>query len=275
MPQAVTARAGHTIMIGGMAPDKFGAVLDAFGPLPEKSQHELAERLVGAVAVYRLRIMTKGPQPAEERRQLERIARLAGELLECMSVGDPHRSGEIQPRTATGARLVVELHRVSNDRRPATSTHGAWERWTTLVLLLSELKEAAKQSQRSLRVSKRRGRGGKSRAGPAPKEELLHRLSETYAALRLSFPESGPPLACDKKLRAFVRAGLVLAASSAPPMTGADGVEYEYALKACGRDLSQASETTDAAIRLAFRRWKHIPKRDTFDLSLALGNRPT
>lgn len=265
MPQAVTALAGLTIINGGMAPDKFGAVLDALGPLPHEGQREPAERLVGGVGVYRFRITTKRPQPAAERHQLERVSHLAGCLLEQMGVDDPQALGAnpatAQPRSAVGSRLLVELYKIANERRPATATLGAHERWTALLLLLSDLKEAAERcapmaSQRSPRVSKRRGRGGKGRDGQEPKGDLLHTLFEAYAALRLRFPESGPPLACDKKLRAFVRAALALAASSAPPMTGAIGLQYEDVYKACGPDLSQTSATTDAAIRLAFSRWK-------------------
>jgi hypothetical protein len=161
--------------------------------------------------------------------------------------------------------LLVELYKIAVERRPATTKLSAHERWTALLLLLSDLKEAAERCAPSAllgspREGKRRGKGGQSRHGPGPKEQLLKRLFEIYEVLRLRFPKSGPSLACDKRLKEFVRAALALAASSPPPMTTEDGVPYEFLDKARGPDLSKASQTTDRAISGAFGRWKHRPK---------------
>jgi hypothetical protein len=247
-----------------MAPDKFLPVLNAFGPLPDQGQLDLAKQLVAAVGVYRLEISMTEPRPAEESARLTRIAQSAGRLLKQLGVDDPHAlttdPAKAQLHSWGAGWLTAELYKVAMEG-PATAVPPAAERWTSLLLLLSDLKVAADRcasmaSQWSPRGSGIRRRGGRSRAGPDKKGRLLAGLFETYAALRRQFPSSGPKLACDEKLKKFVRAGLALAASSAPPFRGVSGKNYELADKATGSDLSKASVTTDDAIRRAFDRWR-------------------
>ena len=210
----------------------------------------------------------EGPRPAEERDQLKRIAQSAEFLLRQLGVEDPLALGtdpaKSQPHSWATADLLIELYKVAKERRPLMATLAAHERWAALLLLLSDLKEAAercapKAMLRSSSKSGRRGRGGKRREGPGSKARLLHKLFETYAVLRGHFPESGPSLACDESLKAFVRAALTLAASSAPPVTGPDGLQYQLADKACGVD--ELKQTTGVTISKAFYRWKDRPKR--------------
>jgi hypothetical protein len=264
----VTKLAGHVISVGEMDPDKFLPVLTTFGPLPDDGQRELAERLVGGVGAYRLCFQMKGPRPAEEREQLKRVAELAEILLKKLGVKNPLAlstdPAESQPRSWTAASLLVELYKLANERRPAMATLTAHERWTALLLLLSNLKEAAERCapmamQRSPRGSERRGRGGVGRWGTEAKGRLLHSCFETYAALRLRYPNSGASLACDDSLKAFVRAVLTLAASSAPPFSGPDGLQYQLGEKVCG--VHELGQTTDAAIKNAFHRWENRSKR--------------
>ena len=99
---------------------------------------------------------------------------------------------------------------------------------------------------------------------------LLYALFEVYAILRRQYPHcaapsphrrrnrprnSDPILACDARLKSFVRAGLALAVSSPPALVAADGKTYRSAEKIYGRrDL--AKRITDPAIRGALYRWR-------------------
>jgi hypothetical protein len=267
MKQVISDSVRQTILTGGMAPEIFSLVLDAFGPLPELGQQELAERLVRAVGAYRIRIISESyPQPVEQAKLHKEIAQAAEHTLRLMGVESPRSLGIDSPYqvitkvNSVASRLVVELHAVAAERRP-TSTLGADERFTTLVVLLSDLIEAAERSaqetrRQSPRGSKKHGRGGASRKGPAAKGQLLESIFETYAALRNRYPKSGPGLACDTELRRFARACLELAASSAT-ITGRDGDRYRLGIGPCG-DPDLAKHNTDHSIRNAFDRWHGI-----------------
>ena len=243
----------------------FPPVVRAFGPLSEKGERQLAQHLVRAVMQYRLRLRLKKSRPAEEKKKLARIAKSAAALLKQLGVREPQELGrdssKAGPYTWAGALLVPELYRVAKDRRPATAALDAHERWATLLLLLSDLQEAAKRCSMmvaSIRGEQSRGRGGKTRQGPDAESELLNNFFQAYAKLRRAFPRSGRALACDKRLRNFVRAGHSLAMSSAPPfvIAGRSSSElFELVDKAIGPDLTKSSHTTDAAIRKAFERW--------------------
>jgi hypothetical protein len=223
MKQATTEMAVRIIYLGGMDPGKFAPVLNAFGPVPDEGQRELAERLVGKVGVYRLEYQIERPRPAVERKRLEDIAAAASRLLVLLEIEDTEGSvagpDRFQPRSWAGSLLLTELYAVANERRPTTAKLDANERWVALLLLLSDLKEAAvrcapRTSQ--LVPGKLEGRGGIRRHGPDPKGRLLQGLFETYAALRGRYPDSGPSVAYNVSLKTFVRTSLALAASSAP-----------------------------------------------------------
>jgi hypothetical protein len=210
----------------------------------------------------------KGPQPSKEKERLQSIAKAAVQLLQLLGIDEQMLSSELaigQPYSWAHQWLVTELYKVAKERRPASATLAAAERWTTLALLLSDLNEAAGRcasmaAEQSPRGARRRGRGGPGRKGPEPKTRLLNGLFDSYAALRARYPESGPSQVCDDSLKRFVRAGLVLAESSAPPIFGADGARYELWDKACGPGLSKKGETTDAGIAKAFERWRRQSK---------------
>jgi len=120
MKQAMTELAARTIYLGGMHPERFLPVLNAFGPLPEEGQRELAERLVGKIGVYRLEYATERPQPAVERKRLVDIAQLAGRLLELLGIEDPQalgaEIGTVKPRSWGASWLLVELYTVATER---------------------------------------------------------------------------------------------------------------------------------------------------------------
>src|SRR5262249_26120547 len=128
MRQKISDLARQTILIGGMAPETFSSVLNAFCPLSEAGQQELAELFVGAVGAYRIRIISENyPQPAAQGDLLEKIAQAAEHLLQLMGVHSPRRLGIDSPHQAmtkinsTASRLLVDLHAVGTERRP-TST---------------------------------------------------------------------------------------------------------------------------------------------------------
>jgi hypothetical protein len=142
---------------------------------------------------------------------------------------------------------LIELYRVAVERRPATATASADERLTSLILLLSDLVEAAERCALEIGTQYPKGRGGQRRAGQITAEvELMQAIIESYAELRKRFPNSGPQPAFDKRLRKFVRSGLKLVASAS---------------RFVDSDLPKPSRITDAAIRGAFVRWRAKPKR--------------
>jgi hypothetical protein len=245
MHQNISEWLRSRLFIHQMTVDKFSSLLSAFGRLPEEGKRELTEHMAGAVGTYRFRIVAeRSPPPAKQRRLLESISSVASRLLMKLSEAEvvgiaPHR------QVLTSSAVLVELHAVSTERRSKIATPDAGELFATLVSLLSDLAEAAKRSARKVseqspRRGTVRGKGGKSRAGPTAKLELMQRIFEIYATFRNRFPDSGPMLRCDKGLRRFVRAGLALA----------------------DPDLSKPSLTTDPAISRAFTRWREQSKAE-------------
>src|SRR6516225_6320072 len=244
--------------------EKFAGVLSAFGRLPEDAQYKLAVPLVNAVETYRLRKRAqkqKTPQAHERRDQLEGISTLASRLLALLGVNEPKsvaggvRRGSVHPKAAS---LLMWLYRVAVERRPATATASAEERLSTLIMLLSDLVEAAERSARE--VSTRPGLGGDRRKGElTPEGDLIQAIIKLYIDFRNRFPSSGPAPTFDKSLRKFVRTVLELAVSCSH-YVGPDGKKIEpWYMAAIDRDLAKSTRTTDAAIRGAFQRL-HKPK---------------
>ena len=257
-------------------PEKFAGVLSAFGQLPEDAQYNLAVRLANAVAIYRFRETVekqKFPRAHQRRKRLEDISTAARELLKLLGVDKAEsiaggvRIGSNLHPTAT-AYVLIDLYRVGVQRRPQKSTTDAAERLATLLMLLSDLVEAAKQS--ASETSTRQGRGGDRRAGElTAKSALLQAIIKVYIEFRDRFPSSGPAPAFDKSLRKFVRTVLELVVSC-PHYVGPDGKKIEHVgpdgkkiepwyMAVIDRDLAKSTRTTDAAIRGAFQRL-HKPK---------------
>ena len=81
----------------------------------------------------------------------------------------------------------------------------------------------------------------------------MQALMESYAALRSSFPNSGPQPAFDERLRKFVRSGLMLVVSAS---------------RFVDSHLPKPTRITDAAIRGALNRWRAQTKaKPQVDLS--------
>jgi hypothetical protein len=243
LPVSVLAELGR----GQIPPETFAAVVGAFGRLPEEGQYELALRIMNASGSYWLRKSVEKQQFAPKHTQqkhLNRISASASRLLVLLGVNEPKsvaggvRRGSIHPTATTS--LLMGLYRVAVERRPATATASADERLTTLILLLSDLVEAAERCALETGTQYRKGRGGQRRAGQITAEvELMQAIIESYAELRKRFPNSGPQPAFNQALKKFVRSGLKL-------------------VDPC---LSKPTRITGAAIRGAFVRWRAKPKR--------------
>src|SRR5262249_62396490 len=125
--------------------ENVAAVLSAFGESPEEAQNDLAIRLIKAVEIYGLRKVVqkqKLPRTHEQRKQLEDMSTTARRLLKLLGV-------ERAETIASGVRIGSNLHPTTTSefgaqRRPEKSAIGAEERLATLLMLLSDLVEAAK-----------------------------------------------------------------------------------------------------------------------------------
>ena len=175
-------------------------------------------------------------------------------VKEPKSVASGVHRGSIHP--TTGPSLLIELYRVAVERRPATATASADERLTTLILLLSDLVEAAERCALDAGTQYRPGHGGARRTGQITAEvALVQGLIESYAELRKRFPGSGPQSAFDQPLLKFMRSALKLVASASHFVDP---------------DLSEPTRITDAAIRGAFNRWRAQTKAKTgVDLNIS------
>ena len=68
--QEIAQRVNQEMLVGGMDPEKFAPILSAFGPLGDEDQLELAQKLVGAVAIFRLEQIPMMSVPSVERNEL-------------------------------------------------------------------------------------------------------------------------------------------------------------------------------------------------------------
>jgi hypothetical protein len=239
--------------------ETFAAALKAFGRLPKEAQYDFAVRLAKPVAIYRLRKTVekqKFPPAHKGRDQLKAISTSGRRILKLLGVNKPESIGRgvdigvLHPTATTS--VLTGLYKVGVQRRPEQLT-SADERLATLLILLSDLVEAAEQSARE--INTRPGRGGKRRAGELTAEgELIQAIIKVYIEFRDRFPSSGPKPAYDGALRKFVRSGLEIAVSS-PQFLRPDGKKYQPSyLAAVDRDLPKPTRITDQAIRGAFQR---------------------
>jgi hypothetical protein len=233
---------------GQIPPDSFAAVPDAFGELPEEGQYDLALRIMNASGIYELRELVERqrfPLPHMQQKHLRRIGASARALLALLGIANAESVAKGVLRGSIDSKvpptLLPELYRVAVERRP-TATASAQERMTTLIMLLSDLVEAAERCALETRTRYRHGRGGERRAGQVTAEvELIRAIIASYAELRNRFPNSGPLPAFDKTLRKFVRSALKLVVSAS---------------RFVDTHLHEPSRITDEAIRAAFNRWR-------------------
>ena len=238
-------------------PSRFAAALAAFGPLPEAGQLELVNRLVEARAVYafnRRHELDCNDRPSRRRDRLAEIGAAASRLLRLL-----HPDGvEPRPWYLHHALDFPAVYRVARERRPTKIA--SWEPGERLGMLVEILDDLVALSDQALRVSEdsfSNARGGARRQGPKATAELVQALMETYAALRMRWPESGPRLAFDKALRRFLRVGLEFAVSYAPISDPNGGVLSEqWEATVIDAELAKPTRTTDAALRGIYQRWR-------------------
>jgi hypothetical protein len=121
-------------------------------------------------------------------------------------------------------------------------------------MMLNDLAEFGAEAERVFPSKFPRQHGGSRREGSTPAVGLIEHLIEIYAAVRRQYPESGPALAFNARLKRFVRAGLAFAVS-APPEVIEDGRRHQYfEARFLEKDLPDPSRITDHAIRGAFNR---------------------
>lgn len=238
-------------------PKTFAAMLRIFGHLPEGGQYELAGSLIRAAQVYRLRKLVEKQQHVPNRKHLHSINTSARRILKLLGVDDAKSVKDGVPRGSmppTATYLLIQLYSVGVERRRATAHVDADERMRNLILLLSDLVEAAEQL--TCKVS----HGGPRRAGPTAEVELYQAIIASYDGLRRQFPSSGPQLAFDQRLKKFIRLGLRLAVTSTF-VVGFDAEQKPHRhqppeMAAVDASLSKESRTTDDALRGAYERYR-------------------
>ena len=229
-------------------PENFAAVLSAFGRLSERGQYSLAVRIINVLQTYELRKLVEKQQLPllhQQRECSNRIGASARGLLVLLIVEEPKSvASGVHPRSihpTTGPSLLIELYRVAVERR-STAAASANEQLTTLILLLSDLVEAAERCALDAGTQYRPGHGGARRTGQITADvALVQGLIESYAELRKRFPGSGPQSAFGQPLLKFMRSALKLVASASHFVDP---------------NLSEPTRITDAAIRGAFNRWR-------------------
>ncbi len=243
------------LSIPGIDRSRFGAVIEAFGPLPIDDQVELANRLIGARGQYLVHRMFECDSEAAQggrRKRLEAIGKAAGRLLRLL-----HRDGaDPQPWNAHPAATLAlpELCRVASEHRPKQ----VWDPPQGLSLLgamLADLAKVGDQTEVIFPSPFPKTRGGERRQGRTASADLVHRLIDIYDDVRARFPRSGPAPAFGRPLLQFVRAGLAFAVSPPPEFTDSDGRCYRpWEANFLEADLPETSRITDDAIRGIFDR---------------------
>jgi hypothetical protein len=252
------------LSIPGIDPSRYGAVIEAFGPLPIDGQVELANRLIDARGQYLVHRMFECDSEAAQgarRKRLKRIGKASGRLLRLL-----HRDGaDPQPWNAHPAATLAlpELCRVASAHRPKQ----VWDPPQGLSLLGAMLADLAKVGDRAeviFRSPFPKTRGGERRQGRTASADLVHRLVDIYDDIRARFPGSGPALAFGRPLLQFVRTALTFAVSAPREFTDADGKCFRpWEANFLEIDLPETSRITDDAIRGIFdRRRPHTkPKK--------------
>jgi hypothetical protein len=241
--------------------EHFEAVFAAIDPkarIPHDVRNRLAERVIGAAYVYRLRSQVEHAlPPAQVRKWLKDVAAAAERLLKLLGIHDAESIAKGWPTTdellgpggaAIAAKalgglpwplglLLPSMQTLAVERRGDTVTIDALTRMKILLLLLSDLVEVAK------RLAKRgaeepghypTGYGGARRQGPSATGAMVRDIIEVYADIRECHPESGPKPGYGPALVGFVRACLHVIEPS----------------------LGAVERTTDEMINGHFKSWK-------------------
>jgi hypothetical protein len=259
LPDAVIG----ALSIPWVDPSQFQKVVAVFGPLTDDGQLELANRLICGRLEYELRRRFEqgGDQPAELREHLKKIGAAATRLLALL-----HRDGKAPSIESVGqlwclhqviGRTLPTLHQVAEYRAPGRVFIEPQHRLRTLTETLVDLIAVAERRDAIIVPEFAESRGGTRREGVTAKSGLIEALITAYAALRGSFPESGPEPGPNLALRQFVRAGLEFAVTYGP-IFDSDGRQYTAPeAEFVDVNLAKCTRTTDAAINAIFKRWKN------------------
>ena len=139
-------------------------------------------------------------------------------------------AGPLPPRLGL---LLPGLQRVAIERRASVATMGAFQRGTTLLLLLSDLVETAGRLSGEMLGNGR----GRPKGQPSAVARLAHEIIGIYDSVRRRHPESGPKLAFDRQLIRFVRACFAV----------------------IDPEIARESQTTNEMIRGHLRSWRKLP----------------
>jgi hypothetical protein len=186
------------------------------GPIPQIKQESIARRLVDAGRVYQFRceMEDRSLRPSKRRQMCEAIATSAVRLLKYLGVEDskllaygrPTSKGRSWRRRRARAEkspggfplpvglLLPHLQRVAIERRGNIVAMDAFSRGAILLLLLSDLSEAAGRAARTLRPDAAMGAGGKRRQGLSADGALVHEILNIYAEVSGREPRDGGPL---------------------------------------------------------------------------------
>jgi hypothetical protein len=189
-------------------------------PIPQRERDRIANRLIFAAAVYRVRKKAPKLTPAQHSRWLEGAAAISTRLVKHLYGKDPAAlasgwsGGGLQSPLGL---LLPTLQEVAVERRrDATTAAVLLSRVITLSLMLADLVDAANRDARRREIVQQasanphHGHGGKRREGPNPTGELVHTTFDIYASVRKRYPKSGPRPAFGGPMIGFVRACLAV-----------------------------------------------------------------
>jgi hypothetical protein len=218
-------------LISDTAAQQFPSVIRAIEKKARIPQHErdwIAEQLIGAACIYRLRTEAAKVNltPAQQRQEFRRAADSAKRLLEILGIEDPallasgwpsadeltRKGAPITARFRDGGLgqlglLLPAMQAVAEERRGEPSPLSVVDRAKFLLIFLSDLVAAASRLADDLQRNAPRGRGGARRQIDA-RGSLIICIIETYAEVRKRCPESGPKPGFGGPMVKFIRSCL-------------------------------------------------------------------
>ena len=202
------------------------AAVEAFGPLAVQGKQSLLNKIVEKILIYRSRESDweqhLSPSPGERAKFLGDVSKAATRLLKVFGIADRNaitnvgagmektagiRSTGLRPEVTTD--LLVGLQRVSEARRPVTAILGATERMDALLVLLSDLVEAADLAHGRVEIVP--SKWGGSRREEEPIGALLQDFLQIYVDMRKFDSRSGPAIGFGGPLLRFVSMAVAVA----------------------------------------------------------------
>jgi hypothetical protein len=243
----------------GVDAARFCAVVEAFGPLPEEAQVDLANRLIlarGQYVAHRMSVCDSQSGQGVRRKRLEELGAAAKRLRRLL-----HRDGADPKPWNLHPAISLALPRLFE----ISAEHRSDQIWadqglTRFAAMLTDLAEVGTEAETIFPAQFPSNHGGRRRKGSMPETGLIENLIVIYAAMQA---KSGPEPKFDAQLKRFVRMGLAFAVSSPPEIVDSEGRRYQlFEARFLETDLPEPSRITDEAIRGVFDRWhSHKPSR--------------